>query len=122
MPAIQKTWVQFKQFFRTSHQELREMSDLTVEDAGMHHTNMVRDVVAGLQEALQQYQVQTETLTVVQAPVDHVFNALQKTQQQLAKQLHKMQAVMQAMYMKYDAVPHGTRQDYVGHQDYGGRG
>ena len=54
MPTIQKTWVQFKQFFWTSHQELGETSNLTVEDAGMHHANMVRHVVAGLQKDLQQ--------------------------------------------------------------------
>ena len=52
MPEIQKTWVRFKQFFRTYHQELIETSDLTVEDAGMHHANMVRNVVAGLHESL----------------------------------------------------------------------
>ena len=81
MPEIQKTWVQFKQFFWTSHQELRKTYDLTVEYTGMHHANMVSYVVAGLQEALQQYQFQTETLTVVQAPVDDVANAVQNTQQ-----------------------------------------
>ena len=60
----------------------------------MHRANMVRDVVAGLQEALQQDQVQTETLTVVQGPVDHVANAVQNIQQQLATQLNQMQAMM----------------------------
>ena len=30
MPTIQKTWVQFKQFFRKSHRELKETSDLTI--------------------------------------------------------------------------------------------
>ena len=74
MPEIQKTWMKFKQFFWTSHQELRETSNLTVEDAGMHHANMVRHVVAGLQKDLQQDQAQMETMTVVQAPVDHVDN------------------------------------------------
>ena len=56
MPAIQKTWVPFKQFFWTSHRELIETSDLTIEDTGMHNDNTVRNVVAGLQEPLQQYQ------------------------------------------------------------------
>ena len=97
MPAIQKTWVRSKQFFRTYHQELRETSDITVEDAGMHHANMVRDVVAGLQEAFQQDQAQTETLKVVQVPVDYVSTAMQNTQQQLAAQLQQMQVMMQAM-------------------------
>ena len=71
--------MRFQQFFRTSHRELIETSDLTVEDAGMHHTNMVRDVVAGLQEALQQYQAQTDTMTNMQDPVDHVAKAVQNT-------------------------------------------
>ena len=62
MPEIQKTWVRFKHFFWTSHQELRETSKLTVEDTGMNHANMVRDVVAGLQEALRQEKVHTKTL------------------------------------------------------------
>ena len=70
--------------FQTSHIELRETPNLTVEDAGMYHANMVRDVVAGLQEALQLEQTQTETLTSVQAPVDHADNVVQSTQQQLA--------------------------------------
>ena len=43
--------------FRTYHQELRETSDITVEDAGMHHANMVRDVVERLSVALQQHDV-----------------------------------------------------------------
>ena len=56
------------------------MSDLTVDDAGMHHANMVRGVVSGLQEAFQQYQAQTDTPTNMQEPLDHVANAVQNTQ------------------------------------------
>ena len=63
---------------------MRETSDITVEDVGMHHANMVCDVVAGLHEALQQEKSQTETPASMQAPVDHVANAVQSTQQQLA--------------------------------------
>ena len=97
MTEIQKTCVQCKLFFLTSQQDLRKTSDLTVEDTGMHHTRMVCNFVTGLQEALQQDQVQTETPTVVQAPVDHVANAVQNIQKQLATQLHQMQAMMTAM-------------------------
>ena len=112
----------FKQFFRTSHRELKEKSELTVEDAGMHHAKIVRGVVAGLHEALQREKYQTETPTVVQAPVDHVANAVQNTQQKLATQLQKLQLMMQAMQMQFTSVPHGTRQDYEDLQDYGGCG
>ena len=71
---------------------------------------MVRDVVAGIQEALQQDQDQRETPTFVRAPVYHVVNAMQNTQKQLATQLQQMQAMMQAMHIQYAAESHGTRQ------------
>ena len=102
-----------------SHINLRLTSDPTVEDLGIPHVNMVRDVVAGLQEALQQEQTQTETPASVQAPVDHVANKVQSTQQQLATQLQKIQSMMQTMQMHYNTVPHGTCQNYGVHQDYG---
>ena len=82
MLEIKKTWVQFKQNLQTSHGELRETSNITVEDAGIHHANMVRNIVAEIQEALQQEYTQTETLASVQAPVDHVANTVKSTHQQ----------------------------------------
>ena len=88
----------------------------------MYHANIVRDFVAGLQESLQQYQVHTETPTVMQAPVDHVANAVQNTLKQLSTQLQQMQAMMQAMQMQYATAPRGTFQDYGGRQYYVGRG
>ena len=54
MPVIQKTFVRFKQFFWTVHQELRETHNLTVEDASMHHAKMVCNAVSGIQETLKQ--------------------------------------------------------------------
>ena len=63
----------------------------------MHHADMVCDVVAGIQEALQQEKVQTDTLTVVLTPVDHGDNAVQNTQKQLVTQLQKMKLMMQEM-------------------------
>ena len=74
---------------------------------------MVRDVVAGIQEALQQEHTQMETPASMQAPVYHVANAVKSTQQQLATQLQQMQSMMQNMHLHYNAVPHGTHQDYV---------
>ena len=101
MPDTQKTRVQFKQFFRKYQQDMRETSHITVEDAGIHYSNMVRDVISGLQESLQQDQVHTEILMVVQAPVDYVTNAVQNTQQQLDIHLQQIQAMMQAIQMQY---------------------
>ena len=45
MLEIQKTRVRFKIFFRTYHRELRELSYLTIEDSGMHHAKMVKNVL-----------------------------------------------------------------------------
>ena len=60
----------------------------------MHHANMVRDVVEGFQEVLQQEQVLTENTTSIKAPADHVVNDVQNTQQHLATMLQQMQAMM----------------------------
>ena len=94
MPEIQKTWVLFKHFFWASHRELRDTSNITVENAGINHANKVHDVVTGIQEALQQYQAETETPAVVLAPVDHVANAVQNTQKQLATHLQQIQSMI----------------------------
>ena len=51
-PIVDKTWANFKTHFRTAHKELRATTVLTAQDAGMHHYNMVCDVVAALQETL----------------------------------------------------------------------
>ena len=51
-PVVNKTWANFKTQFRTAHKELRATTDLTAQDAGMHHANMVRDFVAALQEIM----------------------------------------------------------------------
>ena len=52
--TVQRTWVRFTHLFWTAHWELRETSDTTVEDVGMHKTNLVNDMVAGSKEVLQQ--------------------------------------------------------------------
>ena len=51
-PIVNKTWANFKTHFRTAHKDLRATTDITAQDAGMHHTNMVRDVVSALQETM----------------------------------------------------------------------
>ena len=65
-PTVQKTWVGFKHFFGTAHQELRKTLDITVKEAGMNHAKMVRDVVVGMKEVLQQDQAPTSNLIIIQ--------------------------------------------------------
>ena len=96
---FQKTWVGFTQFFLKTHQELCEPSDLTIEDSGTHHTVMVRIVVAGIQESLQQEKSLTGNMTTMEEPINHVENAIKSTQKQLATQLQQIQAMLQTMHV-----------------------
>ena len=105
-------WVGFKQFFRTTHSELRDKTDMTVQDEGMHHVNIVCSVVAGLQEVLKQEPALVEAPAIIQDPkVTHVENAVQDNQQNLASQLQKIQAMMQAIQLQYEP-PQTTYQAY----------
>ena len=51
-PVVDKTWANFRTHFHTAHNELHANTVITAQDAGMHHNNMVRDVVAALQETM----------------------------------------------------------------------
>ena len=86
----------------------------------MHHIDMLLNVVAGLLEVLLQEQGTTENPMVVAAPDNHVANAVQATQQQLATQLQKRQSMMQAMQMQYAVGPHNAHQHYGGCGYHGG--
>ena len=48
LPAIQKTWINFKQHFRDAHLELTETNELTLEEAGYGQANLVEDIVSRL--------------------------------------------------------------------------
>ena len=78
--GMHKKWVGFF-LISIEHRELQETMDLTVQDAVMHYANMVRDVVAGLQEVLKQEPVPVEASAVIQdTQVTHVVNAVQENQ------------------------------------------
>ena len=86
----------------------------------MHYANMVRDVVAGLQEVLKQEPVPVEASAVIQdTQVTHVVNAVQENQYHIDAQLQKMQSMMQAMKIQY-AEPQPTYQAYGGQGHYVG--
>ena len=57
---------------------------------------------------------------VIEAPVDHVANAVQNTQQQLSTQIQQMQAMIQSMQLQYAVGPQNAHQDYGGSGYYGG--
>ena len=114
-----------------AHQELRETTDLTVQDAGIHHSNMVRNVAVWMQEVLQKEKSLTKNPPVISEPNEHVANAVQNTNQKLVTQLQQMQTIMQAMHLQYTTAPQPTHQAYGGcgyyigqnkHCDWGGCG
>ena len=87
MPTVHKTWVGLKQFFQTEHNELHEITDTTVQDEGIHLTNMVRDVTIGIQEVLTQEKFPIEIPMFLHEQQEHVENSIQDRQKYLAAQL-----------------------------------
>ena len=85
----------------------------------MHYADMIRDVVSGFQEVLQQEQELTKNPKIIPEPIDHVANAVQSIQQQLATQLKQIQEMMQTMHMQYAAAQQHNHQYYVGHRYHG---
>ena len=80
----------------------------------MHHANLVHYVVVGLQEFLQQEPVPIESHAAIQDPqVTHIANEVQDNHQQLAAQIQKMQATVQAIQLQY-AAPQPSYQSYGG--------
>ena len=106
-PVVDKTWAQFKTRFRTAHKELRATTDLTAQDSGMHHANMVRDVVASLQETMvvpaEPEVVAAEVIPAPSPPLnfnDQMANAMaavNSTQQQMFQKIQTMMETMQSM-------------------------
>ena len=53
LQADQKTWANFKNYFRQAHQELKETGDLQVRETQFNSANLVQEVIDGIQSALQ---------------------------------------------------------------------
>ena len=97
---MKKTWVGFKNFVRTDHCEPLEATDITIQDAVIHHANMVHNVVAGLQDALQKKTAPVKAPAVMLEPqVHHVENSVQDNQPKIAAQLQQIQIMMQEMQL-----------------------
>ena len=62
---FKKTWIQFKIDFRKAVKELRRAGDLKVKDL---HANLVSDIVAGIQEAIQPPHVPSPSNTFSSSP------------------------------------------------------
>ena len=106
-PIGDKTWDNFKTHFRTAYKELRATTNLTAQDAGMHHANMIRDVVAGLREAFfapEEPEVVPTPTNRAPSPPPNFYNqmanamaASDANQKHLFQQMQTMMETMQSM-------------------------
>ena len=104
---VDKTWDNFKTHFCTAHKELHATTNLMAQDAGIHHANMVRDVVAALRETLstpaEPEVVPTEENRAPSLPLNfnnQMANAMATSdanQQQMFQQMKTMIETMQSM-------------------------
>lgn len=93
-----QNWTDFKVFFCRAHQEPRETTDLTVEEAQrqQHQANLIEQVVAGVQEVLDQNIPPPPTVQPdpIPAPTQQVANMtidLNALLPQLIQQMQQMQ-------------------------------
>jgi hypothetical protein len=94
---LQKTWINFKIHFRTTHAELSETGDLTLRQAGYHQANFVDEIVTRLQA-----EQTTREDTQMEETLQHLANAATSstsatTDTMIPQLLAQMQAMMTAM-------------------------
>ena len=56
LPPMQRTWMRFKDFFRTAYAELAETTDLTTQDTPFQ-ANFIQEIVQGLREEMRELSV-----------------------------------------------------------------
>ena len=61
-PAVEHTWINFKEHFRQGHDELQETDDLTLQNAGYGSANLVDEIVNHVTNDIQAH------LNVIQGP------------------------------------------------------
>lgn len=101
----QRNWTNFKTFFRQAYQELKETTDLTLEDAERRQqtANIAQQVVEGLQDFLG---TQTEATAVPDPPPPPPPNAMMQqmanavTEQTLIPQLLQQMQAMQTQHLE----------------------
>jgi hypothetical protein len=95
-PAIEKTWPNFKTHFRQAHQELRETTDVTLEESELARNNakLVQQVVDGLQSAFTPDETLHNESADLIAQMANLATCLNESHQQLVMQLAQMQQAM----------------------------
>jgi type II secretory pathway component PulJ len=89
-PPIQQSWIAFKDHFRQAHQELRETTDVTLEDSELqrNNANLVQQVVDGMQN------MRDEESSAILEQMANSATRTSDAQQQLVTQLAQMQQAM----------------------------
>ena len=61
-PAVEHTWITFKEHFSQAHDELQETEDLTLQNAGYGNANLVDEIVSRVTTDIQHH------LNIIQGP------------------------------------------------------
>ena len=117
LPSAQQTWLEFKIHFRRAHQELRETTDITLEESELqrNNANLVQQVVDGMQTI---QTVRDEESAVILEQMANSTTGATDAQQQLVAQLAQMQ---QAMALLQTQVNQNASSHHDG-REYHGRG
>ena len=96
-PQIQKTWANFKSHFRKAHQQLKETSNLQVQDSS-YHANSIKEMIQDLRAEIHSKYTSPSTadllppITIVSsASSDSSISALQNEVASLKDYIHNMQ-------------------------------
>ena len=62
LPAVQRTWINFKIHFRKAHQQLKETASLQARDS-VYHANAIREALQEFKNEIQAQQLETSSRT-----------------------------------------------------------
>ena len=109
LPQAQKTWIAFKVHFRRAHNEYRELTNTTLEEAAnaQRDAHLVQRVIEGVQATITDDPASTEIANEV-ANIASQVTQNQAVIPQLVNQIHQMQAMMhqmQCQLLQHQPVP-----------------
>ena len=79
MNPIQQNWVNFNTHFHTAHRESEETGELTIEYAGYHQANLVKDIVAHISGISFTCPTQDPECTPIPNPAPTILTTVQPT-------------------------------------------
>ena len=98
LPELQKTWIAFKIHFRRAHNEYRETTNTTLQEATrqLENANLVQQVIEGVRANMPEQENQDIAIEV--ANIASQVSQSQEVIPQLITQIHQMQAMMNQMH------------------------